>query len=213
MNFDTVPSNFEQAFNIFLNDTTNQILEPINFNNSNPLNTLYQSYDMSMEPIEPEDDSYFQVKRPAVRRNMRLKTNASEESPKNTDRSTEADLDYHSEEEEDDEEAYGSESSLRRVHDDNFRRPFSMREDLLLCKLYKVYGRNWKKMTDYFTKDRTAVKLKNRYYSFTRNEKILAALEFLLNDLEEPTIKIEEYTDDILEGFRTFVPLIKKKKR
>ncbi len=58
---------------------------------------------------------------------------------------------------------------------------FNHREDLMIAKYFDKYGSNWSQMAVYFP-DRTAIMLKNRYYSFIRKRDVL---ELLLNKARE----------------------------
>ncbi len=52
---------------------------------------------------------------------------------------------------------------------------FNHREDLMIAKYFEKYGSNWTQMAVFFP-DRTAVMLKNRYYSFIRKRDIMELL-------------------------------------
>jgi len=52
---------------------------------------------------------------------------------------------------------------------------FNHREDLMIAKYFDKYGSNWAQMAVFFP-DRTAIMLKNRYYSFIRKREVLDLL-------------------------------------
>jgi len=52
---------------------------------------------------------------------------------------------------------------------------FSHQEDLMIAKYFEVYGCDWTQISTHFT-DRTAMMLKNRYYSHIRKKNLLASM-------------------------------------
>ena len=58
---------------------------------------------------------------------------------------------------------------------------FNHKEDLMISKYFEKYGSNWAQMATHFP-DRTAIMLKNRYYSFIRKKDLL---ENLLREVRE----------------------------
>jgi len=60
-----------------------------------------------------------------------------------------------------------------------YRHRFSFREDLILVKLFKIYGTKWSKFTHYFEL-RNGEMLKNRYYNHIRKRGFFDAFEYLV---------------------------------
>ncbi len=58
---------------------------------------------------------------------------------------------------------------------------FTHQEDLMIAKYFDKYGSNWSEMAQFF-QDRSAVMLKNRYYSFIRKRDVM---DILLNKAKE----------------------------
>jgi len=58
---------------------------------------------------------------------------------------------------------------------------FNHKEDLMISKYFEKYGSNWAQMATHFN-DRTAIMLKNRYYSFIRKKDLL---DMLLQEVRE----------------------------
>lgn len=64
---------------------------------------------------------------------------------------------------------------------------FSHEEDVLIAKCFEEYGIDWDKMVIHFT-NRTAIMLKNRYYSYIRKNDRLDKLLEEAQKIEDPTI-------------------------
>jgi len=84
------------------------------------------------------------------------------------------------------------------------RQAFSFKEDLLLTKYFVKYGNDWKKIASCMKK-RTLSKVRNRYYTFHRNEETFQALLFVLHDFEKED-QIEKIPEDLLTPFQRFIP-------
>ncbi len=67
---------------------------------------------------------------------------------------------------------------------------FTHREDLMIAKYFDKFGSNWSKMTEFFP-DRTAIMLKNRYYSFIRKKDVLDLLLSKVMNLENQSIIVD----------------------
>jgi len=61
---------------------------------------------------------------------------------------------------------------------------FSHQEDLMIAKYFEVYGCDWAQMATHFT-DRTAMMLKNRYYSHIRKRNLLSSMLMEVKDNNE----------------------------
>jgi len=73
---------------------------------------------------------------------------------------------------------------------------FSHQEDLMIAKYFEVYGCDWTQISTHFT-DRTAMMLKNRYYSHIRKKNLLASmLEEVKGDPSDPQTNIEEEEEE-----------------
>ena len=79
---------------------------------------------------------------------------------------------------------------------------FSLQEDLLLLKYFQLYGKKWRFISTCIS-TRSPSKLKNRYYSYLRNQKVVDTLNLILVNLEL-VAKIEDYPNHELEKFQIF---------
>jgi len=61
----------------------------------------------------------------------------------------------------------------------------------MIAKYFEKYGSNWGQMAGHF-KDRTAIMLKNRYYSFIRKRDLLSSLLEEVKDIEKDNLEIDE---------------------
>jgi len=64
------------------------------------------------------------------------------------------------------------------------RMKFNHKEDLMIAKYFEKYGSNWAQMSLHF-ENRTAIMLKNRYYSFIRKRDLLPILLAEVRDIEK----------------------------
>jgi len=71
------------------------------------------------------------------------------------------------------------------------RTKFTHREDLMIAKYFDKFGSNWTKMAEFFP-DRTAIMLKNRYYSFIRKRDVLDLLLSKAINLESKNIIVDD---------------------
>lgn len=78
---------------------------------------------------------------------------------------------------------------------------FSHREDLLICKYFKIHGTKWELMVQYFlSPQRDAIMLKNRYYAFIRKQNLLDAYLEEADKIEEEKGPLESLRDrDVAE--------------
>ena len=83
--------------------------------------------------------------------------------------------------------------SLTRENYTQQRVKFSAKEDLILAKYYRMYGTNWEKINEHFTK-RDHIMLKNRFYAHIRKKNLLNSLLYLVDQLE---LKHNALIDDI----------------
>jgi Myb-like DNA-binding domain. len=60
---------------------------------------------------------------------------------------------------------------------------FSIKEDLILAKYYRMYGSKWDKICEHFRK-RDPIMIKNRYYSHLRKKNLLHSLLRIVDQLE-----------------------------
>jgi len=67
---------------------------------------------------------------------------------------------------------------------------FNHREDLMIAKYFEKYGSNWTQMAVFFP-DRTAVMLKNRYYSFIRKKDIMDLLLCKAREIESLGMSVD----------------------
>lgn len=82
---------------------------------------------------------------------------------------------------------------------------FSHQEDLMIAKYFEVYGCDWTQISTHFT-DRTAMMLKNRYYSHIRKKNLLASmLEEVKGDPSEEQANIEEEQEEVSAQAETAV--------
>jgi len=78
---------------------------------------------------------------------------------------------------------------------------FTHREDLMIAKYFDKFGSNWPQLAVFFP-DRTAVMLKNRYYSFIRKKNMLDLLLCRVREIEADgppddlkTLESEKYNE------------------
>lgn len=71
---------------------------------------------------------------------------------------------------------------------------FNHKEDLLIAKYFEKYGSNWASMAVHF-RDRTAIMLKNRYYSFIRKRELLEYLLDEVRNLEKDGTAVDDIQD------------------
>lgn len=67
---------------------------------------------------------------------------------------------------------------------------FNHKEDLMIAKYFDKYGSNWAQMATHFH-DRTAIMLKNRYYSYIRKREILEPLLNEVKELEKGEVEVD----------------------
>lgn len=77
---------------------------------------------------------------------------------------------------------------------------FTHREDLMIAKYFEKYGSNWAQMAVHF-KDRTAIMLKNRYYSFIRKRNMLDALLVEAKEIEKDSCEVDNLRDQEAESY------------
>ena len=77
---------------------------------------------------------------------------------------------------------------------------FNHREDLMIAKYFEKYGSNWAQMATHF-KDRTAIMLKNRYYSFIRKRDLLNNLVLEVKDIEKDDFEVDRIRDQDLPAY------------
>lgn len=75
---------------------------------------------------------------------------------------------------------------------------FNHREDLMIAKYFEKYGSNWAQMATHFN-NRTAIMLKNRYYSFIRKRELLDGLLQKVTDYEKDDVKVDDMKDQETE--------------
>jgi len=80
------------------------------------------------------------------------------------------------------------------------RRKFSMKEDLLLTKLFNKFGTNWAKISTYFI-DRSAVMIKNRFYSYLNKNEKLVHVNRVLEEVEKQG-DLNDFKEESLESLR-----------
>jgi len=68
---------------------------------------------------------------------------------------------------------------------------FTLSEDLMIAKYFKIYGTDWQQISTYFT-GRNAVMLKNRYYAHIRKRGLYDTLLNVNKKLEEQNIPIDK---------------------
>jgi len=67
---------------------------------------------------------------------------------------------------------------------------FNHKEDLMIAKYFEKYGSNWAQMSVHF-ENRTAIMLKNRYYSFIRKRDLLPILISEVRDIERENLDVD----------------------
>jgi len=77
---------------------------------------------------------------------------------------------------------------------------FSHKEDLMIAKYFEKYGSNWAQMAAHFN-DRTAIMLKNRYYSFIRKRELLESMINEVKDIEKDNIEVDNLKDQESETY------------
>jgi len=70
------------------------------------------------------------------------------------------------------------------------RMKFNHKEDLMIAKYFEKYGSNWAQMSIHF-ENRTAIMLKNRYYSFIRKRDLLPILLTEIRDIEKENLDVD----------------------
>lgn len=75
---------------------------------------------------------------------------------------------------------------------------FNHREDLMIAKYFDKYGSNWAQMATHFN-NRTAIMLKNRYYSFIRKRELLDGLLAKVADIEKDNGRVDDMKDQETE--------------
>lgn len=95
-------------------------------------------------------------------------------------------------------------SEIQTFQGNSLRRFFSLKEDLILAKYFKKDGSKWGEIALYLP-GRSASKVKNRYYSYIKDEKVFNALIYILHGWET-TDEIENIPETILFPFRKFIP-------
>jgi hypothetical protein len=81
---------------------------------------------------------------------------------------------------------------------------FSFKEDLILAKYYRIHGKNWTEISNYFD-GRSPATIKNRFYQFLRDGKTIEALLFLVDGFEQED-DVEKFPEEILIPFKQFIP-------
>lgn len=82
---------------------------------------------------------------------------------------------------------------------------FTHQEDLMIAKYFDVYGCDWAQMATHFA-DRTAMMLKNRYYSHIRKRNLLSTMLTEVNEgKEDVESSQEEATEENGEGMQLAV--------
>lgn len=71
---------------------------------------------------------------------------------------------------------------------------FNHKEDLMISKYFERYGSNWAQMATHFC-DRTAIMLKNRYYSFIRKKDLLDSLLQEVREIEKTGQEVDKLPD------------------
>ncbi len=87
---------------------------------------------------------------------------------------------------------------------------FNHKEDLMIVKYFDKYGSNWTQMATHF-QDRTAIMLKNRYYSYIRKRELLEPLLNELKEIEKGKVEVDQMSS--LEGQETDESLLKREPR
>jgi hypothetical protein len=87
---------------------------------------------------------------------------------------------------------------------------FNHKEDLMIVKYFDKYGSNWAQMATHF-QDRTAIMLKNRYYSYIRKRELLEPLLNEVKEIEKGKVEVDQMT--CLESQETDESLIKREPR
>jgi len=75
---------------------------------------------------------------------------------------------------------------------------FSHQEDLMIAKYFEIYGCDWAQISTFFT-DRTAMMLKNRYYSHIRKRNLLSSMldEVKEESTETQSTEVETETESV----------------
>lgn len=95
----------------------------------------------------------------------------------------------------------------------SFRVPFSLKDDLVLLKAMQTHFLNWEHAAEkVYDTPKDTIKLKNRFYTYTRRKPIWNSLLKILKDLESDA-SIEMWPTKIVEPFRMFVKVLKKKRK
>lgn len=87
---------------------------------------------------------------------------------------------------------------------------FNHKEDLMIAKYFDKYGSNWTQMATHF-QDRTAIMLKNRYYSYIRKRELLEPLLNEVKDIEKGEVEVDHMSS--LESQETDESLMKREPR
>lgn len=77
---------------------------------------------------------------------------------------------------------------------------FNHREDLMIAKYFEKYGSNWAQMAGHF-QDRSAIMLKNRYYSFIRKRELLDGLLQEVREIEKNGQDVDTLKDQESERY------------
>jgi hypothetical protein len=67
---------------------------------------------------------------------------------------------------------------------------FTHQEDLMIAKYFDKYGSNWSEMSQFF-QDRSAIMLKNRYYSFIRKRDVMDILLSKAREIESNGVAVD----------------------
>jgi len=83
---------------------------------------------------------------------------------------------------------------------------FNHREDLMIAKYFEKFGSNWNQMAAFFP-ERTAIMLKNRYYSFIRKKDLIDLLLHKVQEIESSGDSVDDLKTSESERYTEFIDL------